>query len=599
VAGAALLVWTLGAWLVAGQADWTRAVFAALAVLVMGYPCALGMATPLAMIRGGGMAAQKGILMRSAEAFQVLKDVKKVVLDKTGTITRGEPALVDVVLLAGQAPSLGAGPAPSPGAGQVLPAIRGEAPPGSGPGRREALRLAAAAESYSEHPLARAVVEAAEAEAVPLPRVEDFRAVAGQGVAATVEGRRVVVGSPRFVEAEAAPLGPAREQLEALQAAGHTVIALAVDGRPAALFAIADRLKDDAKEAIGRLQALGLEPVMLTGDNERTARAVAAQAGIAECRAEVLPQEKAAAVRELQRQGVRVAMVGDGINDAPALMQADVGIAIGAGTDIAIEAADVVLIGDRLTAVADAYEIGRASYRKTVQNVSLAFAFNGVGVPLAATGLVHPVWAMAAMVASVSAVLASSFGVRLLRRPPRAVIVTGLVAAIMAASVLAYTRLAPVPAPAGGPGAMAAAGVAVPPVKGYLDGQEIRFIHTEASDPQVAQMLTRMMGLPVAVVPALAQAPDSALAPVYVFRNGIRGEGPFGFQADVFTDPPGTPRYSPLRAVHVVAWNDERAARVLKSEAEIRAVEAQGEIRIERPGVVVNMPLLTWPGGQR
>jgi heavy metal translocating P-type ATPase len=587
VAGAALLIWTLGAWLVTGQTDWTRAVFAALAVLVMGYPCALGMATPLAMIRGGGMAAQKGILMRSAEAFQVLKDVKKVVLDKTGTITRGKPAVVDVVLLAAQALSADAG--------QASAAIPGEASPGSGPGRREALRLAAAAESYSEHPLARAVVEAAEAEAVPIPKVDDFRAVAGQGVTAVVEGRRVVVGSPRFVEAEAAPLGPAREQVEALQGAGHTVIALAVDGQPAALFALADRLKDDAKEAISRLKALGLEPVMLTGDNKRTARAVAAQAGIAECRAEVLPKDKAAAVRALQRQGVRVAMVGDGINDAPALMQADVGIAIGAGTDIAIEAADVVLIGDRLTAVADAYEIGRASYRKTVQNVSLAFAFNGVGVPLAATGLVHPVWAMVAMVASVSTVLGNSFGVRLLRRPPRAVIVMGIVAALMAPFVFAYIRLAP----AGAPGGMAAAGPIVPPVKGYLDGQEIRFIHTEASDPQVAEMLTRMMGSPVAVAPALAQAPDAALAPVYVFRNGVRGEGPFGYQADVFTDPPGSLRYSPLRAVHVVAWKDERAARVLKSEAEIRAAHARGEITIERPGVVVNMPLLTWPGGQR
>ena len=388
VAGVAVLVWTLGAWLVAGQADWTRGLFAALAVLVMGYPCALGMATPLAMIRGGGMAAERGILMRSAEAFQVLKDVRTVVLDKTGTLTRGEPAVVEVVALDGR-------------------------------DTREALRLAAAAEAHSEHPLARAILAAAEAQRLPIPKAEDFRATTGKGVTARVEGRRVAVGSPNFVEGQGGDLRGARAQLEAMQAAGRTVVALAVDGRPAALIAIADQLKADAPEAVARLRALGLEPVMLTGDNARTAKAVAEQVGIAEYRAEVLPQDKAEAVRDLQRQGHRVAMVGDGINDAPALMQADVGIAIGAGTDIAIESADVVLIGERLGAVVDACQIGRQSYRKTVQNLSLAFAFNGLGVPLAASGLVHPVWAMIAMVASVSTVLANSFGGRLLPRPRR------------------------------------------------------------------------------------------------------------------------------------------------------------------------------------
>jgi cation transport ATPase len=198
-------------------------------------------------------------------------------------------------------------------------------------------------------------------------------------------------------------------QVQAMQEAGNTVIVLAVDGKPAALIAIADQLKADAIEAIEGLKKAGLEPVMLTGDNRRTARAVAEKVGIAEYRAEVLPNDKAEVVRELQRRGERVAMVGDGINDAPALMQADVGIAIGAGTDIAIESADVVLIGERLGAVVDAYYIGKASYRKTVQNLSLALAFNGIGVPLATTGLVHPVWAMIAMAASVTAVLTNSF----------------------------------------------------------------------------------------------------------------------------------------------------------------------------------------------
>lgn len=387
-AALAVLIWTLGAWLVTGEPNFTRAVFAALAVLVMGYPCALGMATPLAMIRGGGMAARQGILMRSGEAFQVLKDVKKVVLDKTGTITRGEPAVVEVV-----------------------PLNEFE--------EDEALRLAAAAESASEHPLARAVVDAAAERGIPVPEAEDFQSVTGKGVTAGVEGRGLSIGSPRFVEGEGVGLGLTREKLAELQEAGNTVVTLAIDGEPAALIALADRIKDDAVEAIKRLKAAGLEPVMLTGDNERTARAVASQVGIEEYRAEVLPDDKAKEVRDLQGQGHRVIMVGDGINDAPALMQADVGIAIGAGTDIAIESADIVLVGERLSAVVDAYHIGESSYRKTVQNISLAFAFNGIGVPLAVTGLVHPIWAMIAMAASVTTVLTNSFAGQLLPKARR------------------------------------------------------------------------------------------------------------------------------------------------------------------------------------
>jgi cation transport ATPase len=208
------------------------------------------------------------------------------------------------------------------------------------------------------------------------------------------------------------------------EALARTVIAVAAEGRAMGLIALADTVKDDAAEAIARLRATGLEPLMITGDNERTARAVAEQVGIREVLAQVLPHEKAERVRALQRQEKRVAMVGDGINDAPALMQADVGLAIGAGTDIAIESADVVLVGERLTAVVDAYHIARRTYRKTVQNLSLAFSFNGVGVPLATTGLIAPVWAMAAMAASVSAVLANSFLGRLVprfRREPPAV----------------------------------------------------------------------------------------------------------------------------------------------------------------------------------
>lgn len=380
-AAAAVAAWTAGAWLFAGEADWTRAVFAALAVLVMGYPCALGMATPLAMIRGGGMAAERGILMRSAEAFQVLKDVGKVVFDKTGTLTVGQPAVVEVVTPSGWEAG-------------------------------EALRLAAAVEEASEHPLARAV--GAAAEKLKVPRAEAFQTTPGKGVVARVEGRRVAVGSPTFAVEQGADLAPVGGQLERMQAEGQTVIVVVVEGRLAALIAIADSLKPDAEEAVARLKDAGLQPVMLTGDNARTARAVARSLGIAEYHAEVLPQEKAQVIRELQGKGFRVAMVGDGINDAPALMQADVGIAIGAGTDIAIESADVVLVGGRLTAVVEAFHIGKSSYRKTVQNLALAFSFNGVGVPLATTGWVHPAWAMVAMAASVTAVLANSFAGRLL-----------------------------------------------------------------------------------------------------------------------------------------------------------------------------------------
>ncbi|MBI2462337.1 MAG: heavy metal translocating P-type ATPase [Candidatus Rokubacteria bacterium] len=385
VGAAAFVFWTLGGWLLWGAADWERAGFAALAVLVMGYPCALGMATPLAMIRGGGEAARQGILMRSAASFQAFKDVSVVVLDKTGTITHGEPRVVEVL-------------------------------PAEGWDADGLLALAASAEQVSEHPLGQAVVKAAKERGVRLDRVESFEAVPGKGVRATVAERPVLIGTLRFLQESdvetGALAGPAGER----EARAQTVVAVAMAGRAAGLIALADTVKDDAREAIVRLQGLGIEPAMITGDNERTARAVAEQVGIQEVLAQVLPHEKAERVRALQRRGKRVAMVGDGINDAPALMQADVGLAIGAGTDIAIESADVVLVGERLTAVVDAYHIARRTYRKTVQNLSLAFSFNGVGVPLATTGLVSPVWAMVAMAASVSTVLLNSFWGRLVPR---------------------------------------------------------------------------------------------------------------------------------------------------------------------------------------
>ena len=378
------LFWGLAPLAWGGQPLWVTAIYAAVTVLVMGYPCALGMATPLALIRGGGMAAERGILIRSGEAFQILKDITHVVLDKTGTITEGKPRLVAVEAM-------------------------------NGYDRSELLRIVAAAEASSEHPLARAIVDAAEAEGLELPESRDFQAVAGMGVDARVDGRRILVGTPRFLASRGVDVSAAEQGLADHEAQAHTAVLAAVDGAVFGILAIADTVKPDAREAITEMKAHGISPIMLTGDNRRTAEAVANEVGIEEVHAQVLPQDKADRVRAIQKQsGARVLMAGDGINDAPALMQADVGMAIGAGTDIAIESSDVIVMGDRVGAIMEARTIGALSYRKTLQNLWLAFFFNGIGVPLATTGLVHPSWAMIAMAVSVSAVLANSFGARLL-----------------------------------------------------------------------------------------------------------------------------------------------------------------------------------------
>ncbi len=387
-AAAAVLIWTFGAWIFTGKTDVIRATYAALAVLVMGYPCALGMATPLAMIRGGGEAALKGILMRSGEAFQVFKDVKKVVLDKTGTITIGKPKVSDLVPLNSYSP-------------------------------KELLQIAASAEHPSEHPLAQAIVEHSEQKGVQLKEAKEFNAVAGGGVRARIDETTVLIGNLRFLEQQGINVNPARQRVAELESQARTVIGVSQNEKLIGLVAITDAIKEDAADSIRQMKEAGLTPVMITGDNGHTAKAVARQVGIDEVYAQVLPQDKAARVHEIQQRGVRVAMVGDGINDAPALMQADVGVAIGAGTDIAIESSDVILVGERLTAFVDAYHIAKRSFRKTVQNLSLALTFNGIGVPLATTGLVHPVWAMIAMVASVSTVLLNSFAGRLLPKRAR------------------------------------------------------------------------------------------------------------------------------------------------------------------------------------
>jgi Cu+-exporting ATPase len=387
-AGAAgFLIWSAGSWFIAGEPDWLRASFAALSVLIMGYPCALGMSTPFAIIRAGGEAAERGILMRSGEAFHVFRSVRTIVFDKTGTLTEGRPRLV-------------ACHAPAGGADDVL-------------------ALAAGAEQPSEHPLAGAVVAAARERGLSLRPPTDFETRPGRGVVATVDGKRLVVGTGRLLTEEDIDASALAALVEEVQARGQTAVLVAVDGRAAGVLALADRPKPDAPAAIARLRALGLRPMLLTGDNWRTARSIAATVGIEEVLAEVLPGEKADELRRLQQQGQKVAMVGDGINDAPALMQADVGIAVGAGTDIALEAADIVLVSERLTTIADAYALARRSYRLTATNVALALTFNGVGVLAAVTGLVAPVWAMVAMAVSVSVVLTNSFAGRLMPRSSR------------------------------------------------------------------------------------------------------------------------------------------------------------------------------------
>ncbi len=382
IALASLLFWGFSpdGWTV--EPKWVRAIYASVTVLVMGYPCALGMATPLALIRGGGMAAERGILIRSGEAFQILKDVTHVVLDKTGTITEGKPSVTEIDTL-----------------GDIS--------------RNEILRIAASTEAPSEHPLARAIVCAAEDANLTFSLTRDFQSKTGAGVEATVDGQKILVGTRRFLNANNIETSSAVALLKQHEEKAQTAVLVSIEGTIAGIIAISDALKPDAAQSVAAMKAGGLVPLLVTGDNKRTAQAVARQVGIEDVRAQVLPQDKAEIVREIQAQGGRVAMVGDGINDAPALMQADVGIAIGAGTDIAIESSDVIIVGNRMSAVMDAREIGAASYRKTVQNLWLAFFFNGLGVPLATTGLVHPSWAMVAMAASVSTVLANSFVGRL------------------------------------------------------------------------------------------------------------------------------------------------------------------------------------------
>ncbi|HEX6734748.1 MAG TPA: heavy metal translocating P-type ATPase, partial [Azonexus sp.] len=355
-----------GWWWLAG--DFAAALVNAVAVLVIACPCALGLATPTAIMVGTGQGARAGILVRNAEALERAEKIAVLALDKTGTLTQGAPAVTDVV-------------------------ARGAA-------RDEAVTLAAALEHHSEHPLARAIVAAAGGAA--LAPVADFRAEPGRGVTGTVDGRALRLGSPDW-------LGLADDAaVRQLQGAGKTVVVLADGASILALIAVADALRPTSRTAVERLRGRGVRVVMLTGDNAATAAAIAAEAGVDEFRAGILPGDKAAAVAELRQGGAVVGMVGDGINDAPALAAADVGFAIGAGSDAAIEAADLTLIRSDLLAVADAIDLSAATLGKIRQNLFFAFIYNVLGIPLAALGLLNPVVAGAAMALSSVSVVSNS-----------------------------------------------------------------------------------------------------------------------------------------------------------------------------------------------
>jgi Cu+-exporting ATPase len=334
------------------------AVITLVTVLVIACPCALGLATPTSLMVGIGKGAENGILIRSGDALETAHRIDTVVVDKTGTITRGAPSLTDIIALGNHTED-------------------------------EVLRLAASAEKGSEHPLGESIVRAATERDLALSDPERFAAVPGHGIEAVVDDRRVVLGTLKLMADRGVAAGAAESLLEELSEQGKTAMVVAVDGELAGLVAVADTLKEDSTEAIARLHRLGLEVVMLTGDNHRTAAAIAGKVGIDRVLAEVLPDEKATQVKLLQAEGKVVAMVGDGINDAPALAQADVGLAMGTGTDVAMESGDITLVKGSLTGVATSIELSKATMRNIHQNLVGAFAYNTLGIPIAA-GLLYP-----------------------------------------------------------------------------------------------------------------------------------------------------------------------------------------------------------------
>ena len=345
------------AWYLIGGQSWAFALTISIAVLVIACPCALGLATPTAIMVGTGKGAEQGILIKSGTALEMAHQVDAVVLDKTGTLTQGQPQVTDVLPLAGWTPD-------------------------------QLLALAAAAEVNSEHPLGQAIVAGARERELALPEVTDFQSLTGSGIQVRLDQATYYLGNRRLMQEQGLDLGQAEEQAAALAAGGKTPIYVANEHELLGLIAVADPLKATSPEAVRRLKAMGLQVIMLTGDNAKTAQALAAEAGIDQVISDVLPADKAQVVADLQAKGLKVAMVGDGINDAPALAQADVGLAIGRGTDVAIESADMVLMGSDLISVATAIKLSQATIRNIKENLFWAFAYNVLGIPVA-MGVLH------------------------------------------------------------------------------------------------------------------------------------------------------------------------------------------------------------------
>jgi len=363
------------------------------AVLIIACPCALGLATPTSIMVGTGKGAENGILIRGAEALETAHQLNTIVLDKTGTLTKGEPSVTDII----------------------------ESEKFT---RKEILTLAASAEKGSEHPLGEAIVSKAKEEGLGLFESKDFQAIAGHGIEATIDSRRILFGNLRLMEERKISLNGLLDRAERLSKEGKTPMFLAVEGKAAGIIAVADTLKEDSKKAVETLHRLGLEVVMLTGDNERTAKAIASQIGIDRVLAEVLPEMKAEEIKRLQAQGKKVGMVGDGINDAPALAQADVGIAIGTGTDVAMESSDITLIGGDLKGVVTAIALSKATIRNIKQNLFWAFAYNTILIPVAAGALfpffgilLNPIFAAGAMAFSSVTVVSNALRLRRFKPP--------------------------------------------------------------------------------------------------------------------------------------------------------------------------------------
>ena len=374
-----------------------RALVSAVAVLIIACPCALGLATPMAIMVGTGRGAKAGVLVKNAEALERLESVDTLVVDKTGTLTEGKPTLVSITIIGRDA-------------------IVGDAV------QAHALAFAAALEQSSEHPLAAAIIKAARERQIDLPRVQDFTADPGKGISGTIDDRRVVLGNAAMMADAHVDVEMAASRATALRSEGQTVMYLAVGGQLTALLGVADPIKPTTGAAVQALRDEGLRIVMLTGDNEATARAVATRLGVEDVRAEVQPTTKRDVVRELQQQGHTVAMAGDGINDAPALAEAAVGIAMGTGADVAIESAGITLVQGDLNAIVRARRLSRATMKNIRQNLFLAFVYNVVGVPVAAgvlyplTGsLISPIWASAAMTLSSVSVIANALRLRRIR----------------------------------------------------------------------------------------------------------------------------------------------------------------------------------------